>query len=54
MEHLNSFDDPLVTDFRKNPQEYIKVFESAVETIYKHDYYDESNPEMEPSPKFQV
>jgi len=52
MEHLNAFDDPLVTAFRNNPNSYIKVFEEAVETIYRNDYYDESNMDMEPAPKF--
>ena len=52
MEHLNAFDDPLVTAFRKNPTDYIKVFEEAVATIYKNDYYDQSNADMEPEPKF--
>jgi len=33
---------------------YLKVFEKAVEIIYRTDYYDESNLDMEPSPKFQV
>lgn len=54
MEHLQAFDDDLVKNFRSNPQEYIKVFETAVETIYKTDLYDETNPDLEPSPKFQV
>ena len=54
MEHLHAFDDLLVRSFRNGPTDYIKVFESAVETIYRTDYYDESNPDMEISPKFQV
>jgi len=54
MDHLHSFDDVLVKCFRNNPSDYIKVFESAVETIYRTDYYDEMNPDMEVSPKFQV
>jgi DNA replication licensing factor MCM5 len=52
MEHLSAFDDPLVTVFRKNPSEYIRVFEDAVATIYKNDYYDENNLDMDPAPKF--
>jgi len=54
MEHLQAFDDDLVKMFRSNPQDYIKVFESAVETIYKTDFFDETNPDLEPSPRFQV
>ena len=54
MDHLHAFDDMLVKCFRNNPSDYIKVFESAVETIYRTDYYDEMNPDMEVSPKFQV
>lgn len=54
MEHLNAFDDPLVQDFRREPSTYIKTFEEAVATIYRNDYYDESNPDMDPAPKFQV
>jgi DNA replicative helicase MCM subunit Mcm2 (Cdc46/Mcm family) len=54
MEHLQAFDDDLVKLFRSNPQDYIKVFESAVETIYKTDFFDETNPDFEPSPRFQV
>ena len=30
------------------------VFESAVETIYRNDIYDEMNPDLPESPKFQV
>ena len=47
MEHIQAFDDQLVSDFRSNPTDYIKVFESAVETIYKTDFYDEENHDME-------
>lgn len=54
MEHLFAFDDALVQDFKYNPTEYSKVFERAVETIYKTDFYDEMNPDMEESPRFQV
>jgi DNA replication licensing factor MCM5 len=54
MDHLQAFDDGLVRCFRNNPSDYIKVFESAVETIYRNDYYDETNPDMEIAPKFQV
>jgi DNA replication licensing factor MCM5 len=54
MEHLHAFDDILVRNFRNSPNDYIKVFESAVEIIYKTDYYDEMNPDMEVSPRFQV
>ena len=52
MEHIQAFDDQLVSDFRSNPTDYVKVFESAVGIIYKTDFYDESNPDMEESPKF--
>lgn len=54
MDHLHAFDDVLVKCFRNNPTDYIKIFESAVETIYRTDYYDETNPDMEIAPKFQV
>jgi len=53
MEHLVAFDDPLVTLFRNNPTDYIKVFESAVQTIYRNDFYDEAEG-MDPNLKFQV
>ena len=49
---LNAFDEQLYTLFKNAPTDYIKVFEAAIETIYKVDYYDESNPAMEPCPKF--
>ena len=52
MEHLTAFDDQLVTAFREQPSTYLKVFEQAVDTIYKTDYYDESNLDMDPSPRF--
>jgi len=52
MEHLVAFDDPLVTQFRNNPNDYIKVFESAVQTIYQNDFYDETDPDLEPAPRF--
>ena len=52
MGHLGSFDDQLYSSFQNNPTDYIKIFESAVETIYRVDYYDEANPDMEPAPKF--
>jgi DNA replication licensing factor MCM5 len=54
MEHMNAFDEMLVRSFRANPSDLIKVFESAVETIYRTDYYDEMNPDMDESPRFQV
>jgi DNA replication licensing factor MCM5 len=54
MKHLHAFDEMLVRSFINNPTELIKVFESAVETIYRNDYYDEMNPDMDASPKFQV
>ena len=54
MEHLMAFDDPLVSMFRRNPAKYIKIFEEAVAIIYKNDFYDESNPELEEDPRFQV
>jgi DNA replicative helicase MCM subunit Mcm2 (Cdc46/Mcm family) len=52
MEHLQAFDDELVANFRSNPTDYIKVFETAVEIIYKTDFYDEMNPDMESAPRF--
>jgi len=51
---LNAFDEQLHNAFATNPTEYIKVFESAIQTIYRVDYYDENNLEMEPCPKFQL
>ena len=41
MQDLVNFDDTLNVSFRNNPTEYIKVFESAVDNIYRVDYYDE-------------
>lgn len=32
----------------------MKVFETAIETIYRVDYYDDQDPDMEPAPKFQL
>lgn len=54
MEHLIAFDDPLVTDLKREPHTYIAVFEKAVEIIYSNDIYDPSDPDMEEFPKFQV
>ena len=36
------------------PAEFLKVFETAVETIYRNDIYDEMNPDLPVSPRFQV
>ena len=52
MEHLIAFDDPLVSVFRNQPKDYIKVFEDAVQVIYQNDIYDEMDPNLEPSPRF--
>lgn len=52
MEHLSAFDDPLVTQFRLKPNDYVRVFESAVAIIYQNDFYDETDPDLDPAPKF--
>lgn len=52
--HLSFFDEVLAQAFRNQPSDFIKVFETAVATIYKNDYYDEMNPNMDPLAKFQV
>lgn len=52
MEHLMAFDDPLVQSLRNEPETYIKIFESAVGLIYMNDFYDETDPDLEPNPKF--
>jgi len=52
MEHLVAFDDPLVAQLRNQPQDFMKVFERAVQLIYLNDLYDETDPEMEVCPKF--
>jgi DNA replication licensing factor MCM5 len=54
MEHLIAFDDPLVEQLRSMPNEYIKVFEDSLQTIYQNDLYDETDVDSEPSPKFQI
>lgn len=51
---LQTFDEDLYMTFRNNPVEYIKVFEAAIETIYRNDIYDISNPDLEEAPRFQV
>ena len=40
MLHLTNFDENLAQAFRQNPSDFIKVFETAVATIYKNDFYD--------------
>lgn len=52
MEHLMAFDDPLVQSLRNDPETYIKIFERAVELIYQNDFYDETDPDLDPAPKF--
>lgn len=54
IEHLMNFDEQLVSVFRQKPADYIKVFERAVEAIYRTDYMDELSPELYEAPKFQV
>lgn len=51
MEHLVAFDDPLVAQFRTNPNDYLKVFERAVQIIYQNDLYDE-NSDADPLAQF--
>ena len=51
---LNAFDEQLYNAFKTNPSDYMKVFETAIQTIYKVDYYDDTNPDMEICPKFQL
>ena len=54
MRHLQAFDEDLAEVFREKPADLIKVFETAVEVIYRNDIHDISNPDMEESPRFQV
>ena len=54
MRHLNSFDEDLYMRFRELPIDHIKCFESAIETIYRNDIFDASNPDLEEAPRFQV
>lgn len=51
-EQLEAFDEQLAQHFKTKPSDCIKVFESAVETIYRNDIYDEMNPDLPESPKF--
>lgn len=41
MKDLNAFDDTLSMQFRNQPSEFMKIFESAIETIYRVDYYND-------------
>ena len=52
MQDLLAFDDQLSSQLRNSPTDYLKRFESAIETIYHNDYYDESDPSLEEHPKF--
>lgn len=52
MKDLLAFDEDLYQRFRDMPVDYIKVFESAIETIYRNDIYDPTNLELEESPRF--
>jgi DNA replication licensing factor MCM5 len=52
MEHLIAFDEPLVHSLRTEPETYIKIFENAVALIYQNDFYDETDPNLDPTPKF--
>lgn len=52
VQDLLAFDEDLYQRFRDMPVEYIKVFESAIETIYRNDIFDASNLELEESPRF--
>ena len=54
MKDLMNFDDNLAGLFREKPSEYLKIFESAIETIYRVDYYDQGEHGFEPQPKFQL
>lgn len=54
MRDLINFDDQLATLFRSEPAQYMRVFETAVETIYFNDYYDAEDEELDPNAKFQI
>lgn len=47
---LSHFDDMLAKEFRTVPDTYLKVFEKAVEEIYKNNIYDPMDENMEASP----
>ena len=51
---LIAFDEKLAQDFRESPADHVKTFERAVEIVYRNEIYDNSNPDMDDSPKFQV
>ena len=53
-EQLEAFDEQLASNFKNMPGDYLNVFETAVETIYRNDIYDEMNPDLPEAPKFQV
>ena len=50
MDHLIAFDETIVTYLRDDPNNTIKVFETAVLEIFKSVIFDESNPDMEENP----
>ena len=52
IDHLQAFDEGLVTAFRNDPVTYINVFESAVQTIYRADYFGDLQPFDFECPKF--
>jgi DNA replication licensing factor MCM5 len=52
MDHLIAFDETIVTYLRDDPNNTIKVFETAVLEIYKSVIFDESNLDMEENPNF--
>lgn len=52
MDHLIAFDETIVTYLRDDPNNTIKVFETAVLEIYKSVVFDENNLDMEENPNF--
>lgn len=39
LDHLQNFDDNLTQCLRKNPAKYLPSFESAVQEVYRMNYY---------------
>lgn len=52
--HLIAFDEKLAQDFKDSPADHLKIFESAVKIVYRNEIFEQQNPDMEESPKFQV
>ena len=47
---LSNFDENLAKEFRYYPEIYIEIFERAVSEVYRNNFYDPMNENMEYSP----